>query len=66
MNAILFSAVWGVVMMFAGLRVRNAGRVRAWGLAGFAGLLLVTFLELKGVYLLHYNLNGMLRINQFF
>jgi len=65
MNAIVFSAVYGVIMMFAGILVKQAGIIRSLGLAGFAGLVLVTLLEMGGIRLVPFDLKGMLLIDTY-
>ena len=63
MNAIVFSAVWGVVMMFAGLFTRRSDRVRLTALIGMALLLGVTVLQIRGTELLQVPLEGVLHFD---
>lgn len=65
MNAILISAVWGVVMMFTGLFSRETRTVRSVAITGMALLLVMDILELKGVHLTHFQLHDMLSFDSF-
>lgn len=60
MNAIILSAVWGVIMMFSGFLTRKLATVRVLALAGIALLLIVSILELQGTELFHVNTKNML------
>jgi NADH-quinone oxidoreductase subunit N len=51
MNAILFSAIWGIVMMFGGVFIRNHAMLRFLAVLGILGLLLVNILDLMGFHL---------------
>lgn len=66
MNAIIISAVWGVLMMLTGL-VKNSKMLLARNLAitGGALLVLANVLELQGFSLLTINLGGMLKFTEF-
>ncbi|MFM2146700.1 MAG: hypothetical protein RL732_1536 [Bacteroidota bacterium] len=63
MNAIVFSAVWGVVMMFAGLFTRRADRIRLTALIGMALLVGVTVMQIRGTELLQVPLEGVLHFD---
>ena len=65
MNAIVFSAIFGVVMMFTGLFTKNNRVVRLTAIAGLAILLLLNILELRGDYHIDVNLRGMLYFDGF-
>jgi len=65
MNAIVFSAIFGVVMMFTGLFTKNNRVVRLTAIAGLAFLLLLNILELRGDYHIDVNLRGMLYFDGF-
>jgi len=65
MNAIVFSAIWGVVMMFTGLFTKDKRVVRLTAIAGLALLLLLNILDMRGVHLLDVNLRGMLYFDGF-
>lgn len=51
MNAILFSAIWGIVMMFGGTFTRRHGALRFLAILGILGLLLVNILDMAGYHL---------------
>jgi NADH-quinone oxidoreductase subunit N len=51
MNAILFSAIWGIVMMFGGAFTRLHGSLRFLAILGILGLLLVNILDMAGYHL---------------
>lgn len=65
MNAIVISAVWGVVMMFSGLFSKNKAVIRTLAVLGMALLLLTNLLEMGGVQLFHVNTNNMLSFDSF-
>jgi NADH-quinone oxidoreductase subunit N len=65
MNAIVFSAIWGVVMMFTGLFTKDKRVVRLTAIAGLALLLLLNILDMRGVHLIDVNLRGMLYFDGF-
>jgi NADH-quinone oxidoreductase subunit N len=46
MNAIIFTAVWGVVMMLAGAFIKNNSTAKYWAIAGMVMLISVTAWEL--------------------
>lgn len=60
MNAIVISAVWGVVMMFTGLFAKSKSVVRSVAILGMLLLLTVNVLETRGITLFHINTHGML------
>jgi len=49
MNAIVISAIWGVIMMFSGILTKRLAAVRMVALIGIAGLLISTLMELNGI-----------------
>ena len=65
MNAIVISAIWGVVMMFSGVMSKSKSLVRAMALIGIALLLTVNVLEMNGVKLFNVNTHGMLEFDSF-
>ncbi|MDR3715759.1 MAG: NADH-quinone oxidoreductase subunit N [Puia sp.] len=48
MNAIIISAVWGIVMMFSGIFTRNKTSIRYLAIAGLIVLFLANILDLQG------------------
>lgn len=65
MNAIIISALMGVVMMFSGIWIKKESTVRYIAIGGFLLLLLANILEYRGVDLFHINTRGMLDIRPF-
>lgn len=65
MNAIVLSAIWGVVMMFCGAFVQNKSIVRTTAIIGMALVFLVNLLEFNGCHLLNIDTKDMLQFNSF-
>ena len=66
MNAIVFSALWGVVMMFAGVFLKNKAMARVMAIGGALIGLVVSILELQsGSPLIHYDALHLLKTNNF-
>ena len=66
MNAIIFSAVWGIVMMFSGAFIKNKATPKYLALAGIVLLFVVNALELNtGRSLFTIETHDMLLINSY-
>jgi len=65
MNALLLSAVLGVVMMFSGLFIKQRSVIRAIAIAGLIGLIMVNFLEMRGIMLFNIDTRGMMDFDRF-
>lgn len=65
MNAIVISAIWGVVMMFSGIFSKNNAVIRGTALTGLALLIVVNILEMGGTRLFKVNVHGMLSFDSF-
>lgn len=65
MNAIVISAIWGVVMMFSGIFSRNNAVIRGTALTGLALLIVVNILDMNGTALFKVNVHGMLYFDGF-
>ncbi len=66
MNAIIFSAIWGIVMMFSGAFIESKRTPRYLAIAGIALLFLVNALELySGKALFAIDTHDMIRTNSF-
>ncbi len=65
MNAILFSAIMGVVMMFASFLVRQPKLVRSLAVLGILGILVVNVLEMSGLHLVKVPLGNMIHPDRF-
>ncbi|MDB5202597.1 MAG: NADH-quinone oxidoreductase subunit [Ferruginibacter sp.] len=66
MNAIVFSAVWGILMMFSGVFVKSKATPKYLAIAGIILLLVVNGMELyTGQALFNIDTKDMLRVNSF-
>src|SRR5687767_4548272 len=65
MNALLLSAVLGVIMMFSGIVLSSNRSIRAVAITGLVVLLLVNILEMRGMALFTIDTNGMLLFDRF-
>ncbi len=65
MNAIIFSAIWGVLMMFSGIFIKTKAVIRNLAIAGVAILLLLNLAELNHIMQLHINVRNMLVFDSF-
>lgn len=65
MNAILFSAIMGVVMMFASFMVPRQKVVRSLAILGILGILVVNVLEMYGTHLVKIPLGNMIHPDRF-
>jgi NADH-quinone oxidoreductase subunit N len=65
MNPILISAVWGVVMMFGGLFIKQASSVRLLAITGVAILFISNLLELNGIRIISLDTRPMLAFDTF-
>lgn len=65
MNALLLSAILGVLMMFGSVWLRSKAALRNVALAGIGLLLLVNILEMRGIQLVEINTRGMMAFDSF-
>lgn len=65
MNAIIISAVWGVVMMFSGIFLKSSAAVRNVAVAGLIVLLAMNIAELYELRLFTFDVYNMLVFNSF-
>lgn len=65
MNAIIFSAIWGVLMMFSGIFTTSKAVIRNLAIAGVAILLLVNLAEMSQGAFFHINTRDMLSFDSF-
>ncbi len=66
MNAIILTAIWGVVMMFSGVFLKNKSIPRYLAIIGLLGLIIANAAEFStGRPILHINIHEMLRFEQF-
>ncbi len=65
MNAIILSALLGVVMMFSGIITKNRSAITATAIAGLLLLLAGNLADSYGVFVLHINTHEMLSFEKF-
>src|SRR6218665_2585373 len=65
MNALILSAVLGVIMMFSGILLKQKSAVRGVAITGLAVLLLVNILELRGISFFKIDVSGMMYFDRF-
>jgi NADH-quinone oxidoreductase subunit N len=65
MNAIIFSAIWGVVMMFSGIFLTKRSTIRNLSVLGLTVLLVLNIAEQNGIRLFHIDVKNMLEFNRF-
>jgi NADH-quinone oxidoreductase subunit N len=65
MNALLLSAVFGVIMMFSGIMLKQKSHVRNVAIAGIILLLLVNILEMGGTVFFNFDTKGMIIFDRF-
>jgi NADH-quinone oxidoreductase subunit N len=65
MNALILSAVWGVVLMFGGIWLKQKNAVRNLAIAGLLLLVLVNVLEMRGTVLFDVEVKGMMAFDRF-
>jgi len=65
MNAIILTALWGVVMMFGGVFFKKRTTPKYWAIAGIIIVLVANIFEFFGHYLFNVDTKGMLRFDSF-
>jgi NADH-quinone oxidoreductase subunit N len=65
MNALLLSAVWGVILMFSGILLKRKSAVRYIAIGGMILLLLVNILEMGGIVFFKFDTSGMIAFDRF-
>ena len=65
MNAIILSALWGVVMMIGGVFFKKSTTPKYWAIAGIIILLAANILEFIGYPFFNVDTKGMLRFDSF-
>jgi NADH-quinone oxidoreductase subunit N len=65
MNAIVLSALWGVVMMFSGLFSKSNTTVRVIAITGLSALLIANILEMNGIRFFDVNVRNMMVFDNF-
>lgn len=65
MNALVLSAIWGVIMMFSGIVTSRLAPVRVTAVVGVTALLISTILELNGTRFFDFDTRQMLVFDTF-
>lgn len=65
MNAIVLSALWGVVMMFSGVFSKSNTVVRAIAITGLSALLIANILEMNSIRFFDINVRNMMVFDNF-
>jgi NADH-quinone oxidoreductase subunit N len=65
MNAIILSALYGVVMMYSGIFLKNNAAIRFTAILGILLLIVVNWLEFAGIPFFNVDTKGMLVFNTF-
>jgi NADH-quinone oxidoreductase subunit N len=65
MSAIILSAIWGVVMMFAGIFLKKVSSSKYWAIAGLIIILVANKLEFLGYTLFNIDTRGMMQFDNF-
>ena len=65
MNAIILTAVWGVVMMFSGIFLKKKSSAKNVAILGILLLIVANWLEFAGVPFLAIDVKGMLQFSSF-
>ena len=65
MNAIVLSAIWGVIMMFSGILTKRLAIVRVVAIIGITALLVFTLMELNGFTFFSFDVKRMLVFDNF-
>ncbi len=65
MNAIIISAVWGVIMMFTGILAKRRELVNGVAIIGIIALLIANIAEMQGNLFFHFDTRNMLVFDSF-
>jgi NADH-quinone oxidoreductase subunit N len=65
MNAIIISALWGVIMMFGGILFKKASTPKYWAVAGIVILLAANLMEFFGMQFFNIDTKGMFKFDNF-
>lgn len=65
MNALLISAVFGVIMMFSGIVLKKKSAIRNLAFAGIIILLIANILEMSGTVFFNFDTKGMISFDRF-
>src|SRR5436190_22333424 len=65
MNALIISAIMGVVMMFSGILLKQRSSVRAVALTGLFAAIVLNVIEMYGFHLFKIDIAGMMKFDRF-
>lgn len=65
MNAIILTAIWGVVMMFGGVFFKKSSTPKYWAIAGIILILVANAMEFFGMPLFTFETHGMLKFDEY-
>ncbi|MBX2922287.1 MAG: NADH-quinone oxidoreductase subunit N [Chitinophagaceae bacterium] len=65
MTAIILAAIWGVVMMYSGIVIKNKATAKSIALLGILALLVVNHLEYNNIWYIMPDVKGMLKFTPF-
>jgi len=65
MNAIILSAVWGVIMLFSGLFIKSTRNITLIAIVGMSLLVLASVLDFQGINPIEVDVHGMLAFESF-
>ena len=65
MNAIILTAIWGVIMMFGGVFFKKSTTPKYWAIAGIIIILGANILEFFGTQIFNVDTRGMLKFDSF-
>jgi NADH-quinone oxidoreductase subunit N len=65
MNAIILTAIWGVVMMFGGVLFKNSSIPKYWAIAGILIVLVANVAEFFGYSIFNVDVGSMLKFDKF-
>src|SRR6185436_14614556 len=65
MNALIISAIMGVLMMFSGILLKQKSDIRGLALAGLLVTIILNVMEIYGFHLFRINVTGMMSFDRF-
>jgi len=65
MNALIISAIMGVLMMFSGIMLKQKSTIRGLALAGLLVTIILNVMEIYGFHLFKINVTGMMSFDRF-
>ena len=65
MNALIISAIMGVLMMFSGIVLKQKSAIRGLALAGLFVAIILNIMDIYGIHLFRINVTGMMNFDRF-